>query len=341
MSDRPARNYTHLSNRASAHESAERKVVHRAVVDNPFRIQWPSIPINLQNAIMARVVAMLDGVSEHHLNREQQSRKRKCALSGTSSRRASKRRKDKQLGDDAMVVQLEGQGVPSENPSHLIPPATAVAAPESHSGTLPSAPSILQHLTFGINEVTKLLENVVRSNRQTLVAGPASEPSERLERLVLVCRADVNPPILIGHLPHLVAACNSLRLSSDSAESSKDVIWLVPLPTGAEHTLAEALGMRRASVVAIDSSAPDFETLRPLLESVPMINASWLTPERGEDRKSLVPTHIKLLRTTAPKDMKAAKEKRARGRAAAKAREKALLMRATIPTALELIAGSI
>ena len=38
----------------------------------------------------------------------------------------------------------------------------------------------------------------------------------------------------------------------------------------------------------------------------------------------MIPTHIKQLRTTAPKDMKAAKEQRTKGRAEAKRRKKEL-----------------
>lgn len=80
--------------------------------------------------------------------------------------------------------------------------------------------------------------------------------------------------------------------------------------------------------------------LAALLESVPLVVAPWLatTPLRTQvaysadgpppkqlrtGETSLVPTHIKQLRTTAPKDMRAAKELRAKGRAEAKAKRKA------------------
>lgn len=82
-------------------------------------------------------------------------------------------------------------------------------------------------------------------------------------------------------------------------------------------------------------------TLSTLLESVPLVVAPWLVtaplraevvrPADGPPPKqlrtaetSLVATHIKQLRTTAPKDMRAAKELRAKGRAEAKAKRKAL-----------------
>jgi ribonuclease P/MRP protein subunit POP3 len=60
-----------------------------------------------------------------------------------------------------------------------------------------------------------------------------------------------------------------------------------------------------------------------LLDIVPILRASWLTPANTlgpEIPTPLVPTHIKQVRTTAPKDMKVAKERRVKGRADAKKR---------------------
>jgi len=288
---------------------------------------------------MARVVAMLEGVSEFHLQREKDSRKRKRVR--TQARDAPSKKTKIAPAGDRMEVAMGGTELSTED-VHSTPLGSAadVVGPIRESGPSRSKPPILQHLTLGINEVTKMLEKVVRSHRHTIVAGQTppqlgSEP-ERLERLVLVCRGDVDPPILIGHLPHLIAACNSVRRSSGSAEEMRYRVWLVPLAKGAEHMLAEALGLRRASVIAIDSSAPEFAAVGSLLEGVPVLNASWLTPQGGDDGTMLIPTHIKLLRTTAPKDMKVAKDARVRGKAAAKERKKVL--RAGIPKVVEIAA---
>ena len=79
------------------------------------------------------------------------------------------------------------------------------------------------------------------------------------------------------------------------------------------------------------NATPDLEAFQSLLDSVPPLRASWLTqPEHtsnfdpGELGAFWIPTHIKQLRTTAPKDMKAAKEQRTKGRAEAKRRKKEL-----------------
>lgn len=63
-----------------------------------------------------------------------------------------------------------------------------------------------------------------------------------------------------------------------------------------------------------------------LVAPVPVLSASWLSTEVAaaqlKPSTPIIPTHIKQLRTTAPKDMKAAKEQRVAGRAAAKKKQK-------------------
>lgn len=81
----------------------------------------------------------------------------------------------------------------------------------------------------------------------------------------------------------------------------------------------------------LKNATPDLEDFLSLLDSVPVLRASWLSqPEHTSNSNPdelgtlLVPTHIKQLRTTVPKDMKASKEQRTKGRAEAKRRKKEL-----------------
>lgn len=76
--------------------------------------------------------------------------------------------------------------------------------------------------------------------------------------------------------------------------------------------------------MSLQVDAPRVSELTPLLANVPPLGASWLAAPVDANR-SLIPTHIKQLKTTVPKDMRAAKEQRSRGRAGAKARKKAKL----------------
>ena len=95
--------------------------------------------------------------------------------------------------------------------------------------------------------MTKRLETQIRKRRNSTII--TSTPNTALPDtqpdfcLIFTCRADIDPPLLVDHLPHLVAACNALQ---------KDPVKLVGLPQGAEATLAKALGLRRVTIVGID-----------------------------------------------------------------------------------------
>ncbi|CAK5280586.1 unnamed protein product, partial [Mycena citricolor] len=289
----------HGSNRAKTRATLEKKVVFKSVLDSPFRIPWPSVPMNVQNRALACIMSLLDGVADYQASRMKQNRKRKRAEKQNSSttKPASDERSDIPMNDDLVVL------------------------PED--SVLPPEPLILSHLVVGINEVTRRLDEQIRSLRQTTViqAEPSNEPSSEVPkpiRLILVCRADVDPPILIDHIPHEVAAFNSACPAQP--------IKVVPLPAGTELELAKALHVRRAAIVALDCDAPRLAEFASILESLPIITAPWLTSTASaapaRPAKQLIPTHVKQLRTTTPKDMKMAKLVRSEGRAAAKAKAK-------------------
>lgn len=62
------------------------------------------------------------------------------------------------------------------------------------------------------------------------------------------------------------------------------------------------------------------QMLVDLLSAVATLNATWLASAAPYHR--LVPTHIKQLQTSAPKDMKVEKERRKEGKALAKVAQK-------------------
>ncbi|KAF8167617.1 hypothetical protein B0H34DRAFT_682528 [Crassisporium funariophilum] len=321
MSEKTARTHSQLSNRSRPRDNKEKKVVFKGVLDNPFRVQWPSIPINLQNAVLAHILQMLEGASELHHKRCAESRKRNRATQSLQSASGKIKRQKIQdqdrntSHDDAMEV---SESAPVLASTDEIPPEI-VEDPLQHRNTSAErltveTPLILRHVICGINEVTKRLETQAHNSRRptTVVLPEQLEITELPQPLkyVFICRADVDPAALIEHLPHLVASCNSGH--------TKDYIKLVALPKGSELVLAQALGIRRVAVLGIDVDYPD-PSLELLLEPVPILAASWLSVPSLT--RSLVPTHIKHLRTTAPKDMKATKEIRMQEKAAAKKRQ--------------------
>lgn len=199
----------------------------------------PSIPLNLQNAILAKIIQVLDGISQYQHQKFTKKRKRKHKDKANPS---SKRQKHE--GEATGHVNDDVPLIPPQNPQFN---ASSVTSPEKE--TLDS-PSLFRHILYGINVVTKRLEEQTRAARRPVIA---SVPNQTMEdstpavKYVFVCRNDVNPTLLLDHLPHLVAAYNSTRPSSYTI--------LVLLPKGAEFLLAQALGIRRVSVFGIDVCA--------------------------------------------------------------------------------------
>ncbi|GLB35887.1 putative RNase P subunit Pop3 [Lyophyllum shimeji] len=286
MSEKTARVHSHVSNRAKNREVGERKVVFKSVLDNPFRIQWPSVPLDVQNAVLAKTLTALDGIAQYQMGRK---RKRKPAQDQPA--------KKKKL--ENLSAQIDASEPSSMQAIDVRGSSTVTSENEGPS----ERPVISEHLVIGINEVTKRLESQIRRSRITLVTtseNPPQGPPPSPLQLILVCRGDINPSILIDHLPHLVAAYNSLKPQA--------LLRLVPLPRGAESSLSQALGLRRAAVLGIDSDWSGLGTLVTSAASVPPLSATWLASSMPLQK--FVPTHIKQVRTSAPKDMKAEKQRR-------------------------------
>ena len=175
------------------------------------------------------MVSLLDGVADYQHESRIVKRKRKRADNA--------RRPRKQAKSEAFGPEMETHERPSNGA-------------ETDAEHTEEAPPVLRHIIVGINEVTKELEALAKLHRET-IAEKAPSAVHRLDvssaRIVLVCREDVDPPVLIGHIPHLVAACNSTRHRLTGGLP----IWLVPLAKGSESSLAAAIGLRRAAVIAI------------------------------------------------------------------------------------------
>ncbi|KIK97552.1 hypothetical protein PAXRUDRAFT_212549 [Paxillus rubicundulus Ve08.2h10] len=294
MSDQPARVHNHLSNRAKVRSALERKPIFKSVLENPFQIKWPSVPMNVQNLFLARLMAACENIpSRVHASR---------------------------------AVVRKGAISPAVNPSFKLPGTDAQASDDVGLGNLPapdgapsdyrSSPS--QHLIIGINQVTRALERQLQFSRRRITLCTSSQCVDQPDvppsnmAIVFVCCADLDPPVLVDHIPYLVAGCNSAK------NAPPTVIRLVPLPKGSEAIISQTIGLRRAAVIGIDHASPLAAIFQDLLGSVQVVSASWLCPSDAKSAQRLVPTHIKQLCTTAPKNMKVAKEQRSKARAAAK-----------------------
>lgn len=215
------------------------------------------MPVNAQNRFLAALVNMADGILEYRHGWVRERRKRKRAQKHAHLESANVSKKIKMvsgMSDDAMKAgDVDGSATIREGAESFgvmgHTPAMEVATLAAEDQVQLEPPSMLQHLTIGINEVTRKLESQIKLSRQTVIISDkcavSSEYSQPRIKVVFVCRADIDPPILVDHLPHLISTCNSLR-------RPLDIVKLVPLPKGAEFTLAAAMGLRRVAVIAVD-----------------------------------------------------------------------------------------
>ncbi|KLO19519.1 hypothetical protein SCHPADRAFT_935312 [Schizopora paradoxa] len=338
-----AKVHTHQSNRKTR-DPSERKQVFKAALDNPFHINWPQIPSNVENAILARVIELLQGVAEYNLKRRCDTRKAKTKVKSKMKAKS----KDVVMADDGEETAQAGPSTGSDMAETSV---SEKPGEPSNSGDLaPIAPEILNVISVGINDVTRRLEAQSRSVlepptetisvHQSEMADATTEATPQNDdqlsrspvRAVLVCKADIDPPMIVHHIPYLVASCNS------KVRTGGEPVRLVTLPKGAELSLAQAFGLRRAAIMSLDDDAVTDPMLKSLLDSVPPVVAPWVVgplpvpravkgvPEAQRklvhNRKDFVPTNIKHIRTTMPKDMKQHKAKRAKERAEAKKRRK-------------------
>ena len=249
MADKSAKAHTHQSNRERPRKATEKKVVYKSVLENPFRIRWldrpctppahthlvshrPSVPVNLQNIIFSHLTSLLDGAAAYHEAQSKSSRKRKRGLQNVGSK---KKAKNSEAGEDVPMKGGETAQI-----------QTTTEAPDDLTIT-PQKPVVLTHIICGINAVTKRLEAQARKARRNVIIATDSEEATQVPiTLVFVCRADVDPSILIDHFPPLVAACNSVR------SNLSQLVKMVPVPKGSEDVLAAKLGIKRVSVIALD-----------------------------------------------------------------------------------------
>lgn len=298
----------------------------------------PEISQNIQKPLLDTLIDLLGRLQEYHNLRGLQSQKRR------RSRKRGEIAEEKGKGLHPIQGIAEGVDMPVDHPEVSSQVGEAMELIQDDS-TANSVPEILKHVKFGVNEVARLLESQISRIRQHLLDKRPMEDNGIPSLLVIfACRWDTNPPIILAHIPHLVAAANTLastyHANFEEAHSIPEV-KLVNLPKGSENPLAEAVGVRRISVIALSvcrfppphhnslsnsfqSSAVLGTKLDGLLKMVPRIATPWLIPTTS--RTALVPRlelmHVKHLKTTAPIDIRAAKRERLEARKAAKQRRK-------------------
>lgn len=272
--------------------------------------------MNVQNQFLAMAINLVEGMATYRAGRKRKRPRGEGEVEHT-----------KKKGKGA--TENENEGLARPQPDNA---KSNIAGGNDVAMELESVepPPVLEHLITGINAVTRALEaqlaaartpiiitnapapNNLQPTKDTTMTPKQTSPHPKI-KLIFICRADIDPPLLVAHIPPLVAAHNAIS-------GAEDAIKLVPLPRGAEASLADALGLRRVAVLAVADSATGFGLFGDLLSSVPTLTAPWRAPA---PTLKLAPTRVKQVRTSAPRDLKGAKEERARGLAAAKLKTKA------------------
>ncbi|TIC01850.1 hypothetical protein E3Q18_00554 [Wallemia mellicola] len=147
---------------------------------------------------------------------------------------------------------------------------------------------------LGINAVTRDIES-----------GQSSKC-----KVVIACKHDVSPSRLLAHLPIQISTLNTQHKRS---------VLLIELPKGSEEALAVSIKLKRVAVVGLTENHILAETIRRRLEdeSKYTLKAPWQT-EEGDP--IYIPTQIKTIETTMPKDLRKAKEEKKKTQAAKKER---------------------
>ncbi|KAJ3066878.1 hypothetical protein HDU98_009865 [Podochytrium sp. JEL0797] len=232
----------------------------KTILDTPFVFEWPSLSALDSSSVLDTLLPVLSFVGTHRASLSS-TRRAHHAKATNKSLLASK------LSDldkvDAALAALETttpksieEKLRKENEKKsLIKKRKSLAASakkkdqdvtnqlESNESDVvheepPEVKQVMQSLVIGINSIANELQN---------------DPSSI--RAVLVCKSDSVPTQMYAHLPMLTYLAGPH-------------IRLLPLPTGSEVKLAEALGLRSVIAVAIKTNTPLFDPLLLLVESL-------------------------------------------------------------------------
>ncbi|KAG9293778.1 hypothetical protein G9A89_019115 [Geosiphon pyriformis] len=241
----------------------QRKTVFKAVLDSPFPIDWPDIPKEDQAIILDALCSVLSGIGEY--------------------RRQKRRNKESAKFQYKTKVEAERVDLPKRLLTTEGDPMEIDSSQDSNNSTTNTRPpTILSSFIFGINAVTRYLEqpnnlqiaSVFYKNidSNTEIFGDQSSnisSGHKLHlRIIFVSKAEISPYHLYAHLPIMASIYGN--------------VLLVPLPRGAHSKLANATGMKSLSCIGIKANDdPELNSLYELVKGkVNPVIASWLNPLR-------------------------------------------------------------
>lgn len=288
---------------------AGRRPVFRPVLASSTAVSWPEMPVAGSKTVLHTLLEVLAEPDLQDTLRKDLGRRSRTKLT----------KAEEEADRDAMDIDTNTQ-----------------------SQSASAGPQVLA----GINSITRALEADIAADLEDLHRNNSADTKKKGKavasqppsiKVVFVCRHDLPQPVLVAHLPMLVTARNAVlqACTYDNCETSEGV-YLFALPSGSEELLSKALGLRRASILALTSafSPTHLSQILAAIEretgSVCLLRAAWLETamcaakqSNADNKRSLSltqqPPTIKLLRTTQPADLnacKAAKKSRRKERSA-------------------------
>ncbi|KAE8271291.1 hypothetical protein A4X09_0g1036 [Tilletia walkeri] len=238
--------------------SHPRTAVYRPLLASPFTVTWPTLSLADAEPLLHTLLEIL---VEHRIQLRDPPAK-------VTPKKKDKKKKAAAADPDAIEID-----VAEDQPQEEEPPC--VRPSWLHVGINAVNQSVEQSIATSVSDMhkdSKAASNLIAESGSTAdatmsgtepesadaaaaAADPTSPPSLPKMRFLFVCRADVDPPRLVAHLPMLTCTLNAIS-SSSSPSSTQGLCLLLPFSRDAELKIATQLKIRRCAVLGISEDAP-------------------------------------------------------------------------------------
>ncbi|KAE8255830.1 hypothetical protein A4X13_0g2900 [Tilletia indica] len=255
----PAASTTTTTAQAST-TSHPRTAVYRPLLASPFTVTWPTLSLADAEPLLHTLLEIL---VEHRIQLRDPPAK-------VTPKKKDKKKKAAAADPDPDAIEVDvAEDQPQEEELPCIRP------PWLHVGINAVNQSVEQSIATSVSDMhkdSKAASNLIAESGSTAdatmsgtepesadadaaAADPTSPTSLPKMRFLFVCRADVDPPRLVAHLPMLTCTLNAIS-SSSSPSSTQGLCLLLPFSRDAELKIATQLKIRRCAVLGISEDAP-------------------------------------------------------------------------------------